>query len=64
MKSNDILMQPITDLMWTAEEENDLNSIKNAHELQMKVNCGGTSSSCCFACCCDIPSIITKWLCN
>ena len=61
MKSNDIMMQPITDLMWTAEEEDDLNSIKNANELQ--VNCGG-GGGCCVACCCDIPQIITKWLCN
>ena len=62
MKSDDIMMQPITDLMWTAEEEEDL-VLKGSTTSTMKVNCGGGGISCCIACC-SVPSFITKWICN
>ena len=60
MKSDDIMMKPLTDLMWTAEEENDLTKLDKA--VNMQWNCGGGGCACC--CCCSVPSIITKWLCN
>ena len=56
MKSDDIMMKPLTDLMWTAEEEDDVDKIKYATTMQL--NCG----ACC--CCCSVPSVLTKWLCN
>ena len=57
MKSDDIMMKPLTDLMWTAEEEDDVDKIKSA--VSMSVNCG-----CACCCCCSVPSVLTKWLCN
>ena len=31
MKSDDIMMKPLTDLMWTAEEEDDVDKIKSIY---------------------------------
>ena len=58
MKADDITMSPSTDLMWNAEEEEDLNKID--YTVKMKVNCG----TCACCCCCSVPSVVTKWLCN
>ena len=51
-------MEPIIDLIWSVEEDKDID-LNADHSIQ--ANCGGCSN---IACCCSVPSVITKWLCN
>lgn len=49
-------MESLTDLIWSVEEPEPTAS-DNASTIQ--INCGG-----CVACCCSVPEIVTKWLCD
>jgi hypothetical protein len=46
-------MDPTIDLIWSVEEDE-----LTPDDHSMNANCG-----CAIACCCSIPSIITKWIC-
>lgn len=63
MSSNNAMMESVVDLMWTVEgDEPPITILAD----DMSVNCGGGGGKpgCAIACCCSVPSIITKWLCN
>ena len=53
-------IQSISDLMWTVEDETVDNIQPAKSQVSLKANCGG---GCCVACCCDIPSLVTQWIC-
>lgn len=58
MEFDDIMMKPIADLMWTAEEEAD----PDGNVIVIVANCGGKKGACC-SCSCS-ASLVTKYLCN
>lgn len=52
-------MEPIIDLIWSVEEDESID-LKPDGDHNITANC----SCCAVACCCSVPSVLTKWLCN
>lgn len=66
MKDN----KDLVNLMWTSEKDVTSKTIATSSGKGKGKDHPGCGSGCgsnkggCIACCCSIPSIITKWLCN
>lgn len=59
----------IVELLWTSEKDsrssgNHGATTNGSGGTYNPGGCGGGCSGCTIACCCSIPSIITKWVCN
>lgn len=69
MKSNKNTKEVIN-LIWTSEKDITSKPIATSGGKGSGTDhpgCGsgcGTGGGCGIACCCSVPSIITKWLCN
>ncbi len=59
-------MGPIIDLIWSVEEDKITPLSTPSDDIEDGGGSGGTGGSggSTIACCCSVPSIITKWLCN